>query len=226
MNNEEERLKKSKTHATTIGRKRDRVRGPGPNRKDLPNFKILTKMPQEVIEDLLNLYNDYSGVNFLHSDEYEIKNCCNLQYAISKDFQHILLQDFDPDSDEKTFMEMRYLKWNEYISKYPRAKEWIDSAFPNAFRTRISVLKPGDSFGWHIDTNTSVACRVTCVLNNADSTFEVDRKGVIERMEAEVGDCVFTNIGYPHRVHNETEDYRINLLFAIEYKDIAQYFEE
>ena len=224
--NEEQRLEYSKTMPTSIGRKRDRVIGDGPHRNDLPNFKTIAKMPPEVVEDLLQLYNEYSGVNFLHSDEYEIKNCCNLQYAISPEFQHILLQDFDPESDEKKFMEMRYKKWNEYIADHPVAREWLEKTFPNTFRTRISVLKPGDGFGWHIDTNTSVACRVTCVLNNGESTFEVKRRGVVEKMEAEVGDCVFTNIGWPHRVHNYTDMPRINLLFAIEYKDIAQYFEE
>ena len=49
---------------TTIGRPRDRVVGSGPKRHELPNFKLLFNMPEEIIEEFNEIYNHFSEINF------------------------------------------------------------------------------------------------------------------------------------------------------------------
>lgn len=209
---------------TSIGRPRDRVVGSGPKRHELPNFKHLCNMPQEIIEEFNAIYDHFSDVNFLKDKEnYEIKDKCELVGMIPKKFQHILLQNKNPRQDsEDVMMELKYTKFTEHCTN--NAKDWLASTFPGLYRARISVLHPGDLFDWHIDTNTSVACRVSCSLNNDDSTFEIKRRGVVDSNKFKIGECWFTNTGWPHRVFNNSDKIRINLLFGIDYKNIRRYF--
>ena len=93
----------------TLGRKRDRVIGPGPHRTSMPNFQKLCTMPQDVIDDCLTLHYNHKNVNFLHgakSKDYEIMQNCSLKDTIPERFQHILLQDMDDESsaDSAEFM--------------------------------------------------------------------------------------------------------------------------
>jgi len=173
------------------------------------------------MHELLTVYSNHRNVNHLNSKDYEIKENCDLKNKVPAKFQHILLQDKDPNMDQG-FDELKYTTWTEYAT--PQIRNWLSSRFPNCYRARISVLHPGELFDWHIDTNTSVACRVSCALNNEGSTFEIKRKGVVESMDFPVGQFVFTNTGYPHRVYNNSNKPRINLLFGIDYKDIECYF--
>ena len=206
---------------TKIGRPRDRVKGPGPDRKELPNFKELGDIPESVMQELLTTYGKHRNINHLNSKDYEIKEKCELAGKVPAKFQHILLQDKDPYMDQG-FDELKYTSWTKYATN-PVIK-WLNNKFPNSYRARISILHPGELFDWHIDTNTSVACRVSCALNNEGSTFEINRKGVIESRDFPVGKMIFTNTGYPHRVYNSSDKPRINLLFGIDYKDIECYF--
>jgi len=210
-----------KDFKTNIGRPRDRVIGPGPSRENMPTFKTLIELPQIIMHDLLSIYSEHRHVNYLNSKDYEIKDNCELAGKVPAKFQHILLQDKNSNLDER-FDELKYTAWTEYCT--PKVKNWLNQAFPNCYRARISILHPGELFDWHIDTNTSVACRVSCALNNDASTFEINRKGNIESRDFPVGELVFTNTGYPHRVFNNSTKQRINLLFGIDYKDIECYF--
>jgi len=214
----------NKNFKTTIGRPRDRVLGSGPKRHELPNFKYLCNMPKEIIEEFNNIYYNFSEVNFLKDKEnYEIKDKCQLVGMIPEKFQHILLQNKDENMEaDDLMMELKYTKFTEHCTQ--KAKDWLNETFPGLYRARISVLHPGDLFDWHIDTNTSVACRVSCSLNNDDSTFEVKRRGVVDSNKFKVGECWFTNTGWPHRVFNNSDKIRINLLFGIDHKNISKYF--
>ena len=214
-----------KNFRTSIGRPRDRVVGLGPKRHELPNFKHLCNMPQEMIYEFNQIYEKYKEVNFLKDTKnYEIKNKCELVGMIPKNFQHILLQNKDENLNSDDLMrELKYTKFTNHCSK--KAKEWLNDTFPGLYRARISVLHPGDLFDWHIDTNTSVACRVSCSLNNDDSTFEIKRRGKVESEKFKVGECWFTNTGWSHRVFNNSNKIRINLLFGIDHSNIAKYFQ-
>ena len=214
----------NKTFKTSIGRPRDRVVGAGPRRHELPNFKHLCNMPEEIIEEFNSIYEHFSEINFLKDKEnYEIKDKCELVGMIPEKFQHILLQNKDENLDSNNLMmELKYTKFTEHCTQ--KAKDWLNKTFSGLYRARISVLHPGDLFDWHIDTNTSVACRVSCSLNNDDSTFEVKRRGVVDSNKFKVGECWFTNTGWPHRVYNNSDKIRINLLFGIDYERIKRYF--
>ena len=214
----------NKNFKTTIGRPRDRVVGSGPKRHELPNFKYLCNMPNEIIEEFNNIYYNFSEVNFLKDKEnYEIKDKCELVSMIPEKFQHILLQNKDENMEaDDLMMELKYTKFTEHCTQ--KAKDWLNETFPGLYRARISVLHPGDLFDWHIDTNTSVACRVSCSLNNDDSTFEVKRRCMVDSNKFKVGECWFTNTGWPHRVFNNSDKIRINLLFGIDHKNIGKYF--
>lgn len=214
----------SKEFKTSIGRPRDRVVGSGPRRHELPNFKLLCHMPEEIVEEFNEIYDHFSEVNFLKDKEnYEIKDKCELVGMIPEKFQHILLQNKNPRQDEDdVMMELKYTKFTEHCTQ--NAKDWLCETFPGLYRARISVLHPGDLFDWHIDTNTSVACRVSCSLNNDDSTFQVKRRGQVETAKFKVGECWFTNTGWPHRVYNNSDKIRINLLFGIDHERIKRYF--
>jgi hypothetical protein len=201
-------------------RPRERVRGSGPSRQFLPPFQPLLQIPEEVISDLLSFYKSNADENdLLESEHYQISDHCPLKMKVPRDFQHLILTralDGDPRS------ELNYAVWRE-DTEGRLFRNWFQEFFPGAFRVRISVLQPGTEFGWHIDANTSVGCRCSASLNQADAKFEVKARGRVYDVPLERGVVTFTNTGWQHRVYNPGATPRINLVFGSKYEDLARY---
>jgi hypothetical protein len=204
----------------TTGTARSRVIGIGPDRRFLPPFKDLFSMPEEVIEDLLSYFADFCELNHLGDKEkYDISNHCPLLSKIPVGFQHLLLTEcahLDPKE------EKNYTYWRP-DTKDRIFRKWFSQEFPLAFRVRISILKPNTEFSWHIDTNTSVACRCSVALNTSESYFEVKARSQIYSKELQKGVISFTNTGWPHRVYNNSNTPRINVVFGIPFKGLEKY---
>lgn len=203
--------------AQTCQRYRDRVKGFGPDRSQLPNFKKVCDLPIKIQQQLLDVWRACRHNDLENSEKYPIKDNCSLKYTLPEGMKHILLQSINTTKDPND--EKSYSVWNE-LALATDLPGWIEKNIGATFRTRLAVLPPGAEFSWHIDTNTAVACRCSVILNNPNSVFEIDRKGQVETLKAEVGEVIFTNTGYKHRVYNPTKKTRCNLLFGFEYSEL------
>lgn len=206
----------------TTSRPRARVAGRGPDRKQLPLFKKLTELPEEHVVLLQKHFARFSHTNDLSSSEnYQVSDHCPLKLAIPEGFQHLLLTHCPKGLDPRN--EQNFTEWT------PEARStgffhWFQNYFPRAFRIRLSWLASGTEFGWHIDTNTSVACRCSIPLSDANAVFEIRDKKRVAQVPMQRGDVFFTNTGWSHRVYNNDQEGRLNLVFGVYFEDIKRYF--
>jgi len=211
----EKRMAASHRVKNSTSSARSRVRGPGPSRQFLPAYAKVAELPDEVLTELIDTLNNHFKKNDLAIEgAYPISDHCPLKLAIPKNFQHLLLTGVIMGGDEKN--EKDYLAWNPHLG-VEKTKRWMEENFPGAFRVRLSVLPPASEFSWHIDTNTSVACRCSTSLNQAKAAFEIKVREKIHTVPMNPGDVMFTNSGWPHRVYNYGDNPRINLVFGVEY---------
>lgn len=206
------------TEFSVTGRKRDRVRGPGPDRTELPLFHKVGALPPSLIDSCFELLMSQTANDLQNPETYKIKDyCAHLMEMLPPGFTHLLLQEASAETDA---IEAKYRLWKPFLDGHP-LRAWLEENFPGLYRARLSVLRPGTTFDWHIDANTSVGCRCSIVLNNEDAIFEIKRRGQVERMRARIGDVIFTNTGWPHRVTNPTSKDRTNLVFGVDYSTLA-----
>jgi hypothetical protein len=76
----------------------------------------------------------------------------------------------------------------------------INKHFIDVCRFRISETQPHYEIPWHIDTNTSVACRAQICITNDDSKFEFKTRQGIKTLQMAPGELWFINTGWNHRV--------------------------
>lgn len=208
---------------TTTNRMRERVVGDGPDRTQLPPFKKLCSIPDEYIYELREFFFTKRDQNDLDAPErYSISEHCPLKFAIPDNFHHVLLTSCSPGQNGRS--EQNYKQWTAEAKKLKFYK-WFNDHFPNAFRVRLSSLAPNEELSWHIDTNTSVACRCSVALDNDKAVFEIKVKGTVYRVPFQLSEVFFTNTGYPHRVFNPTSTPRLNLVFGIKFDDIRRWFQ-
>ncbi len=197
--------------------KRTRVRGSGPHRAELPNFKFLGQLPQTIIDEALELIQNYNG-NDLGSDRYKISSACPLIEKTGEHYRQMLIQrckaGLDPNQEES------YTEWIAE-AQGTELKKILLKEFPHLYRLRVAVLHPGEVLDWHIDTDTSVSCRVSISCNKVQSAFEISRRGEVESCFFKPGEIWFTNTGWNHRVKNNDEKPRINLIFGIKHEHLA-----
>jgi hypothetical protein len=216
------KMKASRSVSNTTSRSRERVRGPGPDRKHLPPFHELTQIPTHLINELNHFACENSYINDLEQpDNYLVSTHCPLRMATPERFQHILLTRCGAGLDPKN--EQNYTSWTD-AAKKTLFYSWFIQHFPNSFRVRLSILSPKTEFSWHIDTNTSVACRCSVSLNEHQSFFEIKDRNGVHSVPLQIGQIYFTNTGWPHRVYNAGSTPRLNLVFGIKYEFISNYF--
>ena len=78
----------------------------------------------------------------------------------------------------------------------------------------------GNELNYHIDTDTSVLCRVQIPAQTTGSLFQWKTKTEEVSLEMQPGNAYFVNTGWLHRVINPTDDIRIVLLFGIDYNNL------
>jgi hypothetical protein len=120
-------------------------------------------------------------------------------------------QAFDQD-------EFVYSDWNDEYDMSNTRNDLLEY-FTNVCRFRLSELQPHSEIKWHIDTNTSVACRAQICVNSNDSIFEFKNKKGVHQLYMKPGELWFINTAYPHRVVSN-EDTRQTAIFTFKFADL------
>lgn len=201
--------------------KRSRVFGNnGPRRNEMTEFgTVATDVPAEVLSEILDIANTYSE-NDLRGDNYQISQHCDVDksFTDSPTYRQILLQELNDNSDSE-IDETQYQKWRQDI-KTDKIQKYLKERFKNPYRTRISVMEGGNELNYHIDTDTSVLCRVQIPVQTEGSLFQWKTKTGEVSLDMEPGNAYFINTGWLHRVINPSKNIRIVLIFGIDYENI------
>jgi len=203
----------------------------GPDRKYLPNWQLLYYLPNFAIiqEELLNIINSYNETDDISDiSKYPIATPGLVKLANMRPigYKGIILQWASKANEENILDETPYTEWNDRAKKAIHFKNFMNKCFPNAYRVRLACLPPRSELSWHIDTNTSVACRcqipITHPTSTNGSTFEIKRNNKHEKAQFPLSSVYFINAGYPHRVVNNTDIERWVVNFSIPFSDIKQ----
>ena len=201
--------------------RRQRVIGNnGPRRNQMKEFGIVANdVPQEIIEDILYIAQTYEG-NDLRGDNYQISQHCNVDksFTASPTYRQILLQELNKNNANEVD-ETQYQHWRTNL-KVSRIQEYLENKFKNPYRTRISVMDGGNELNYHIDTDTSVLCRVQIPVQTTGSLFQWKTKIEEISLEMQNGNAYFVNTGWLHRVVNPSNNTRIVLIFGIDYQNL------
>jgi len=203
--------------------KRTRVKGTGPRRDKLVTYKRLGYAPPYVVKELNRILDTHTH-NDIGGDNYNITNTTDYDksFGISKtnnSYRQILLQKnalIDKDSvDEYTYNE-----WDAgYNLRYTRP--FLDKYFSNTVRFRLSEMVGHHEIKWHIDTDTSVACRAQICLGTNDSVFQFKDRSGIHELKMRPGEMWFINTGWNHRVISGTT-LRRTAVFSFHFDDVIE----
>jgi hypothetical protein len=186
----------------------------GIDRRHLPNFVHLGTITQTMADEALALARHLPDLNDIEDGKYcatQLMPLCRMKPAR---YRQILLQELAPESSERAkFFDNGYTNWNARADDLSLCR-WLKGHFATVWRCRIAELPAGSEIPWHIDTNTSVACRVTVNVSPVANRFEIDRKGEVEVRYLEPLSVYFTNTGFKHRVVNENSEARTSVLFS------------
>ena len=96
-----------------------------------------------------------------------------------------------------------------------------DRYFSNTVRFRLSEMVGHHEIKWHIDTDTSVACRAQICLGVNDSVFQFKDRTGIHELKMRPGELWFINTGWNHRVISGTT-LRRTAIFSFHFDDIIE----
>ena len=199
--------------------RRNRVKGTGPRRHEMVTHGVVANnVPQAVIDEILHIANSYTG-NDLGGDNYQLSQHCDVKnvFTSSETYKQIILQEC---TSENTIDETNYMYWRNDIST-TAIESYLTTAFVKPYRARISVMHGGNELNYHIDTDTSVLCRVQIPAQTTGSLFQWKTKTEEVSLTMKLGEAYFVNTGWLHRVINPTDSIRIVLLFGVDYKNIS-----
>jgi len=202
--------------------KRSRIKGTGPRRHELKPFVKLGTAPPYVVKELNRILDTHTH-NDIGGDNYSITNSTDYDrsFGISKTddtYRQVLLQGNSSTDKERLLDEYTYTKWhNEYKLRYTRP--FLDEIFDRTVRFRLSEMVGHHEIKWHIDTDTSVACRAQICLTDDDSIFEFKTRNGIHKLKMRKGECWFINTGWSHRVVSGN-DMRRTAVWSYHFDDI------
>jgi len=184
----------------------------------LTHGTVANNVPQAVIDEILHIATSYTG-NDLGGDNYQLSQHCDVKnvFTSSETYKQIILQEC---TAEDTIDETNYMHWRNDIST-TAIENYLTTAFVKPYRTRISVMHGGNELNYHIDTDTSVLCRVQIPAQTTGSLFQWKTKTEEVSLTMKLGEAYFVNTGWLHRVINPTDSIRIVLLFGVDYKNIS-----
>lgn len=192
----------------------------GPRRHQLKCFNLLDdKVPQSVIDEIKYITKTYTE-NDLGGDNYQISQHCDLTeiFQASGEYRQILLQRCtDPDAD--IVNEHNYSHWADSLP-HENIKKYLESKFKKTYRARISIMPPGHELAWHIDTDTSVLCRIQVSVDVNGSVFEFRTKKEEFLYEMKDNQAYFINTGWTHRVTNSGNATRVVLIAGVDYENL------
>lgn len=207
--------------------KRQRIKGDGPRRHELPVFAHLATAGSQIVDELNYILDTHPTKNDIGGDNYAITRSCDYKthFEVDTDTQYrqILLQRSETPVDGKVD-EFLYDTWNpDYKLRY--TKMFMDSIFDQTYRFRLSEMKGASEIGWHIDTDTSVACRAQICLNENDSVFEFKDRSGVHQLRMKPGELWFINSGWSHRVVSGDMTRRV-AVFSFKYSDLSTSYKE
>lgn len=201
-------------------RRRNVVGQNGPRRDELPTFKNLQlTLPRDVHWEIIrevnnNITNDLEQGLFLNQDE-------SFVYNLGDRYKQIYLQDPVEGSDKT--LEENYTVW----TKTPYMQKFLEENFGEVCRARISVTPSDFASHWHIDTDTSVLCRVQVIIQSDGCRLEFDRRNVREDCDFISGETYFINVGWKHRLVNPSVEIpKLSVIFGIKYAQLDKFFSE
>jgi oxalate decarboxylase/phosphoglucose isomerase-like protein (cupin superfamily) len=181
--------------------------------------EVTSDVPQEVLDEILEIANNYAG-NDLGGDNYQISQHCDVKTAFtaSETYSQILLQQLDEGADNEVD-ETNYNNWRDDLST-SAIQKYLSDTFKAPYRARISVMHGGNELNYHIDTDTSVLCRVQIPVQTKGSLFQWKTKKEEVSLDMQAGCTYFVNTGWLHRVTNDSDNTRIVLIFGVDYNNI------
>jgi len=191
----------------------------GPRRHEmLTHGTVANNVPQAVIDEILHIATSYTG-NDLGGDNYQLSQHCDVKnvFTSSETYKQIILQEC---TAEDTIDETNYMHWRNDIST-TAIENYLATAFVKPYRARISVMHGGNELNYHIDTDTSVLCRVQIPAQTTGSLFQWKTKTEEVSLTMKLGEAYFVNTGWLHRVINPTDSIRVVLLFGVDYENIS-----
>jgi len=198
--------------------RRSRVKGAGPRRHQmLTHGTVADDVPQEVVDQIFQIACSYKG-NDLGGDNYQISQHCDVKntFTASETYSQILLQQCASDD---VINETNYTIWRNDINS-DHIQKYLNTKFKTPYRTRISVMHGGNELNYHIDTDTSVLCRVQIPVQTEGSLFQWKTKSDEVSLNMKLGEAYFVNTGWLHRVINPSNNIRIVLIFGIDYNNL------
>jgi len=209
---------------------RQNVRGNnGPDRRDLPNYKKFGAIDwvefdalKYVTEFILNeIGPEHNDIN--NAEAYQIAQGCPLKTYFPPTYRQVLLQQpLTHGAEEEDYRAVVRFPKDAGLKIFSILRQF---GLRDFYRARLAILPPGAVLDWHIDTNTSVSCRVQIPIIG-DCRWEIKRNNEIEQQFLRPSEIWFTNTGYAHRVKNihHTED-RVCLVIGCHYDAIKKWFE-
>ena len=198
---------------------RKRVFGKGIKRDLLPtSFKLFSvNKKSSFMQSVFKFIEKNQNKNSLYEHDYPIANHRYVPIAgqVNKNMRVLALQNYN-EHEGHPFEELSYTKWID-SDEVKIISNFLKSKFKTIWRCRINVIPQFGGLPWHIDTNTSVACRVYLPLTSnidQDNLFEIERRGCINSLKMKVGEFWFVNTGFKHRVLNKTNKMRYSLIFS------------
>lgn len=195
-------------------RNRAFVRGAGPKRETLPSFLRLGAVPQSLMDLAIQQIEVYESVakNDMCTPTYGVCHDSPLVEHFGPLYVQNLLQGpvSDPENER------------DYTQPLSPVTEQIQRLLPDTqfFRARLSKLPPRGILPWHIDTNTSVYCRVQLMIQG-QCTWQIRRREVVDTQTMRAGEFWFANTGYPHQVENHGEIDRWVITLNADYSELA-----
>ena len=183
------------------------------------NINVNLKKLQQEANKFSHMYKDVRSANPMLCD-----NHIELVNSVYDNFEQINLttpsEILPHTTDRKERLRRREehlynIPTDEYISSY--FKEIVDQCKAPASRIRITKLAAGNEIPWHVDYDATYAVR--CIIpiyttNNVKNYFDI--KGDIQEYYLEAGKAYFLNIGYKHKVENNSNQPRIALMFSLD----------
>ena len=201
--------------------RRSRVAGNnGPRRHQMKTHGTVTQnVPKDVLEQIYQIAATYNG-NDLGGDNYQISQHCDVKTAFtaSESYSQILLQQLN-NGAENEVDETNYTTWRKDLQTN-LIEQYLENTFKTPYRARISVMHGGNELNYHIDTDTSVLCRVQIPVITEGSLFQWKTKTEEISLDMLTGNSYFVNTGWLHRVTNDSNNIRIVLIFGVDYDNL------
>lgn len=199
-------------------RNRKNVSGTGPDRDQLPLGLRLGSVPASIME-VCNREIDRSiaeGISHVSTEYYPISSDSPLIDLFSKKYVQSMVQIPETDGQDE----------RDYTRKFSPVVDAMAAEYPDLrfFRGRLAKLPPGEVLDWHIDTNTSVYCRLQFFIRGGCTWMIRNRKNPVETWDVSAGQVWFFNTGFMHRVENHTSEDRWVLIINCDYDSIEKTF--